>query len=77
MRSPPEIWSQYHGETRALIGFPRYKRVHRLLHELWTSSAGFYDKDRDKPRWMELEAAIVELARLGLGAHEDDASEAG
>jgi hypothetical protein len=54
-------------ETRPLINFPRFVRCHAILHELWSAAAVTYDKNRDKPRWMELEAAIGELARLGLG----------
>lgn len=54
-------------ETRALIRFPRFRRVHAILHELWSRHAETYNKERDKPRWIELETAISDLAREGLG----------
>lgn len=35
-----------------------------LLHTLWSRAA--YDKDRDKPQWMELQAFVDELVALEL-----------
>ena len=49
---------------RVLMDFEKYKRVHRALHALWSKSGTTHYV---KSEWKELEAAIDDLARYGLG----------
>jgi hypothetical protein len=45
-----------------LVQWPPYKRAHECLHRVWSRAKG--QPDYTKPEWLELEAAIVDLANI-------------
>lgn len=59
---------------RPLVEYPRFRQADALLHKLWglaTESPGY-----NKRQWQQLEAALFEIARHGVG-EPDEAKKAG
>ncbi len=61
-----EVPAERAGTLRSLLDHGRYRTAHQALHRLWTKHTGH--PSYVKEEWHELEAALDDLARNGLGA---------
>jgi hypothetical protein len=54
-----------------LLGYPKYRNLHNLVHHLWTKNVGGHQYD--KHEWDTLEAMLDDIVRNGPGHYDPHA----